>query len=205
MRTLVRIVINSAASVIAWWHVKRYLLLARCGVATFQHASEAISRVPYFFGYRVRERFYRRTLAECGERLEVNYGATCSERGCEWGNDIWIGPYSYLDLCSIGDQVLIGPHVCVLAGGQHHRFDRIDVPIRLQGNNPLQKIRIGPGAWIGANAVVMADVGEGAVIGAGSVVTRPIPDFAVAAGSPARVIRSRKPTDNPLELALNVS
>jgi acetyltransferase-like isoleucine patch superfamily enzyme len=37
----------------------------------------------------------------------------------------------------------------------------------------------------------MADVGHDAVVGAGSVVTRPLPDYAIAAGSPARVLRSR--------------
>jgi acetyltransferase-like isoleucine patch superfamily enzyme len=121
----------------------------------------------------------------------VNYGATISERDTCIGADVWIGPYSYIDLAEIGDQVLIAPHVCILAGGRHHRFDRLDLPIRLQGNNPLRRTRIGSGAWIGANAVVMADVGEGAVVGAGAVVTRPVPAYAVAAGNPAWVIRQR--------------
>jgi hypothetical protein len=43
----------------------------------------------------------------------------------------------------------------------------------------------------GDRAVVMADVGRHCVIGAGSVVTRPIPDYAVAVGVPARVVRYR--------------
>ena len=52
-------------------------------------------------------------------------------------------------------------------------------------------VRIGEGVWIGSAAVVMADVGSHSIVGAGSVVTRPLPDLIVAAGVPARVIRSR--------------
>jgi len=42
----------------------------------------------------------------------------------------------------------------------------------------------------------MADVGEHCIVGAGSVVTKPIPDFSVAVGNPARVIRSNMPARN---------
>ena len=53
-------------------------------------------------------------------------------------------------------------------------------------------MRIGEGTWVGSAAVVMADVGRHCVIGAGAVVTRPLPDYSVAVGVPARVIRSRR-------------
>jgi acetyltransferase-like isoleucine patch superfamily enzyme len=172
-------------------------LLSRLGVITFQHASEAVAGIPLVLGYRVREQFYGRLLASCGPRLEVNYGATIAEAETRIGADVWIGPYCFVDLADIGDQVLIAPHVCVLAGGHHHRIDRLDLPIRLQGNNPLCRTRIGDGAWIGANAVVMADVGDGAVVGAGSVVTRPVPPYAIVAGNPARVIRYRGQEASP--------
>lgn len=195
VRRLFRATLSAVAAAQAAVHVRRYLVMGRLGVMTFQQASEAVSRIPLVLGYRVRERFYRRLLAGCGERLEMNYGATIAERETRIGDDVWVGPFAYIDLATIGDQVLIAPHVCILAGGRHHRMDRVDVPIRLQGNNPLRRTRIGSGAWIGANAVVMADVGEGAVVGAGAVVTRPVPPYAVAAGNPARVLRYRGPQD----------
>ncbi len=191
LRKMISTVIDVCAAVVATWHIVRFQALSSLGMATFQQASEAVSAVSMFFGYRVRERFYRRLLEQCGERLEINYGTILSERETRLGNDIWIGPCGYVDLCTIEDQVLIGPHVCILAGGAHHRMDRIDLPIRLQGNNPLQRIRIGRGAWIGANAIVMADVGQGAVVGAGAVVTKSVPDFCIAVGNPAHVIRDR--------------
>jgi acetyltransferase-like isoleucine patch superfamily enzyme len=194
---LTRLTINLLAFCIAQIYSFQFRLLSYCGVVTFQQASEAVSRIPFFFGYRVREVFYRRTLARLGERLEVNYGATISEQATELGNNVWIGPYSYLDLATVGDYVLIAPHVCILAGGHHHRTDKIDTPIRLQGNNPLKRVVIGTGAWIGANAVIMADVGEGAVVGAGAVVTKPVPPYAVVVGNPANILRYRTDTASP--------
>jgi virginiamycin A acetyltransferase len=69
------------------------------------------------------------------------------------------------------------------------------VPIREQpGVYP--RVTIGRDSWIGDRAVIMADVGKHCVIGAGAVVTKPIPDYAVATGVPARVVKSRLPTDN---------
>lgn len=58
--------------------------------------------------------------------------------------------------------------------------------------NP-EKCRIGNDVWIGRNVIILSGVsiGNGAVIGAGSVVTKDIPDYAVAVGNPARVIRYR--------------
>lgn len=52
---------------------------------------------------------------------------------------------------------------------------------------------IGNAVWMGDSVIVLPDVtiGDGAVIGAGSVVTKSIPDFCVAVGNPARVIKQR--------------
>jgi acetyltransferase-like isoleucine patch superfamily enzyme len=52
-------------------------------------------------------------------------------------------------------------------------------------------VTIGAGAWIGTSAIVLADVGKGTVVAAGAVVTKPLPDNVIAAGVPAKVIRSR--------------
>ena len=54
---------------------------------------------------------------------------------------------------------------------------------------------LGHDCWIGHGAVVLAGrrVGVGAVVGAGAVVTRDVPDYAVAVGNPARVVRRRFP------------
>ena len=62
---------------------------------------------------------------------------------------------------------------------------------------PNQEVTIGPGCWIGARATILGGVtiGKGCVIGAGSLVRTNIPDWSVAVGVPARVIRQREPAD----------
>lgn len=72
-----------------------------------------------------------------------------------------------------------------------HGFDDPDVPIRDQALVKIAPVRIGRGAWLGQNVVVMPGVtiGAGAIIGANSVVLHDVPARAVAVGSPARVIR----------------
>jgi acetyltransferase-like isoleucine patch superfamily enzyme len=183
--------VNAGARAWAALHVGRYRLLERAGVATFLHASEAVGKISLFVGYRVRQAFYSALLAGCGDDLEMNQGATIAERGSVVGSRVWVGTGSYLDLVEIGDDVLIGPRVCVLSQGGYHRSDRTNIPIRQQGNHAFAPTKIGDGAWIGAAAVVLADVGEGAVVGAGSVVTKPVPAYAVVAGNPAKILRSR--------------
>jgi acetyltransferase-like isoleucine patch superfamily enzyme len=56
---------------------------------------------------------------------------------------------------------------------------------------PERPVTIGDGSWLGHGTVVLpgASIGRHVVVGANSVVTGVIPDFSVAVGSPARVIR----------------
>jgi len=60
-----------------------------------------------------------------------------------------------------------------------------------------QEVTIGPGCWIGARVTILGGVtiGRGCVIGAGAVVHASLPDWSVAAGVPARVLRTREPAE----------
>jgi acetyltransferase-like isoleucine patch superfamily enzyme len=92
----------------------------------------------------------------------------------------------------IGDDVFTGPYVYIT--DQNHGYADPEVPIGRQ--MPLNAaVRIGSGSWLGAGAVVLpgADIGRNVVIAAGSVVRGTVPDRCVAAGVPARVVRSYQP------------
>jgi acetyltransferase-like isoleucine patch superfamily enzyme len=95
--------------------------------------------------------------------------------------------------------VEIGEH-CMFANGcfvtdANHRFDDFEKPVPWQGFTSKGPTRIADNVWCGAHVVVTSGVtiGERCVIGANSVVTEDIPAFSIAAGAPARVLRSVRP------------
>jgi len=89
-----------------------------------------------------------------------------------------------------GDGVRIASHVSIV--GFNHGFDDPSVPIHTQKHETLG-IVIENDVWIGANAVVLdgVRVGRGAVIAAGAVVSKDVPEMAIVAGVPAKVVRRR--------------
>jgi acetyltransferase-like isoleucine patch superfamily enzyme len=90
---------------------------------------------------------------------------------------------------TIGDDVLFGPRVMVLA--VNHVFRDPERPIIHQGIT-AEGIRIEENCWIGAGAIVLdgVTIGRGSCIGAGAVVSQSIPPHSLAVGVPARVIRN---------------
>jgi acetyltransferase-like isoleucine patch superfamily enzyme len=91
----------------------------------------------------------------------------------------------------IGNNVLIASNCTIISA--NHNFDRIDLPIYMQGET-RKPIIIEEDCWIGSGCRILAGVtiGKGSVVGAGSVVTKDIPPFSISVGVPARVIRIRK-------------
>lgn len=86
----------------------------------------------------------------------------------------------------------MGEEVLILGGG--HISQRLDIPMTKQGNKPSSNLEICDDVWIGSRVIILAKVGrigQGVIIGAGSVVTKPIPDYAVVGGNPAKIIRIR--------------
>jgi acetyltransferase-like isoleucine patch superfamily enzyme len=112
---------------------------------------------------------------------------------------IQIGEGTFLNLgvmIASMELVEIGDH-CMFANGcfitdASHRFDDRDKPITWQGFTTKGPTRVGDNVWCGANVVITTGVtvGERSVIGANSVVTTDIPAFSIAAGVPARVLRT---------------
>ncbi|NND76235.1 MAG: acyltransferase [Ilumatobacter sp.] len=90
---------------------------------------------------------------------------------------------------TIGNDVWTGHHVYIT--DQNHGYADVELPISQQVM-PERPVTIGDGSWLGHGTVVLpgADIGRHVVIGANSVVTGVIPDYSIAAGVPARVIKS---------------
>ncbi|MFM0505051.1 acyltransferase [Paraburkholderia caffeinilytica] len=95
----------------------------------------------------------------------------------------------------IEDDVSITPY-CVIVD-TYHPHDPPDIGEKIGARLPdrATSVRIGQGTFIGAHSVILPDVeiGRGCVIGAGSVVSHSLPDYCVAAGSPARVLKIYDP------------
>jgi acetyltransferase-like isoleucine patch superfamily enzyme len=97
-------------------------------------------------------------------------------------NNVIIGPVT------MGNYVMLAQNVVI--SGLNHGYEDVTIPPRLQKIS-TQQITIEDDVWIGANTVITAGVtiGKHAVIGAGSIVTKNIPEFCVAVGNPAKVIK----------------
>jgi len=109
---------------------------------------------------------------------DTSIGSNC-RLGCDGGR------------ITIGRYVLVASY-CYLGGGAH-RTDRTDIPMALQGNVSKGGVTIEDDVWIGARSMVMdgVTIRRGSIIGAGSLVTHDIPEYSVAYGSPAEVVRQR--------------
>jgi acetyltransferase-like isoleucine patch superfamily enzyme len=113
--------------------------------------------------------------------------------GLKMGDNSNIGHFAFVG-CSgyieIGDRVLMGPRVTLLA--ENHNFDDAEQPIKAQGVE-RKTIVVGDDCWLGAGCIVLAGVsiGSGSIVGAGAVVTEDVAPLTVVAGVPARVVRER--------------
>lgn len=88
----------------------------------------------------------------------------------------------------IGDNVMLAQNIVV--SGLNHGYEDVNIPPKEQKVS-TKLITIYDNVWIGANCVITAGVtiGKHSVIGAGSIVTKSIPDYVVAAGNPARILK----------------
>jgi acetyltransferase-like isoleucine patch superfamily enzyme len=114
--------------------------------------------------------------------------------------DILIGDHANLGFnCEIfsASKVRVGKSILMaaytyLVGGDH-LYDRVDIPVLEQGRT-ARGIDVDDHVWLGTHVVVSdgSRIGRDAIIGAGAVVVGEIPEFAIATGIPARVVRDRR-------------
>jgi acetyltransferase-like isoleucine patch superfamily enzyme len=146
----------------------------------------------------------RSSSIHCSSKVESGSSVVCATMGrhsfCGYDCEIYyadIGSFT-----SIANEVVIGGamhpmHWVGMSPVFYRGRDSIKKKFSTHPLTAFSKTSIGNDVWIGRSAIVLSGikVGNGAVIGAGAVVTKNVPNYAVVAGNPARVIRYRFPSD----------
>ncbi len=91
----------------------------------------------------------------------------------------------------IGRSILMAAYTYLVGGD--HLYDRVDIPVLEQGRT-ARGIDVDDNVWLGTHVVVTdgSRIGRDAIIGAGAVVVGEIPEFAIATGIPAKIVRDRR-------------
>ncbi|WP_278263642.1 acyltransferase [Nocardia sp. AG03] len=175
------------------WYLVRYYRLAKFRLAN----PHIVLRGMVFLGRNVEIHatpgFAR---MEIGRWVHIGDGNAirCHEGSLRIGDKVVFGKdnvvNTYLDI-EIGESTLVADwcYICDF----DHKMDDITLPIKDQGivKSP---VRIGPDTWIAAKVTVLRDtrVGRGCVLGAHAVVRGDVPDYSIAVGAPAKVVKNRK-------------
>jgi acetyltransferase-like isoleucine patch superfamily enzyme len=112
-----------------------------------------------------------------------------------FGSGVNVSTYTRIaseGLIEIGDSVLISSY-CYIGPG-NHRFDDPEKPIMEQGMEQGRGIKIGSNCWIGTKVTILdgVTIGNNVIVGAHSLVKESIPDNAIVAGTPAKILKMRE-------------
>lgn len=146
-----------------------------------------------FLKYKYRNFSFGKEGINCKYRyLNSNFS---NPHKIELGDNVFLGPGTELygaGEIKIGNGVIFAPDVCIYS--RTHNFDSPDLKALPYDNRMLvSKVFIGDYVWIGKRVIILPGVkiGKGAVIGAGSIISKDIPDYAIAVGNPAKIIKYR--------------
>src|SRR5918911_514603 len=122
-----------------------------------------------------------------GTKIRVHEGVCEIGAKTVFGQECTISAFQHI---SVGRECVIADRVMLI--DFDHGVVEVDRPIRLQGIYK-RDVNVGNNVWIGYGACILrgVTVGDNAIIGTYAVVTKDVPDNAVVAGIPARVIRMR--------------
>jgi acetyltransferase-like isoleucine patch superfamily enzyme len=167
-------------------------------------------RLPHAKGRDVAAQIEFGAGAYVGRQAWININSTTARlrigEGSVIGNDLTVTCGGLVD---VGPGVLMSARVCLL--DQLHDYDdwmaahfERGAPARFSwAMTEARPVIVGEGTWLGINVVVLPGVtiGKGCIVGANSVVTKHLPDYSVAAGAPARILRSSKRETSRIGLA----
>jgi virginiamycin A acetyltransferase len=164
------------------------LLFTNNGIFLF--SVQLLSLIPGKLGSLCRITFNQFAMTYCHSDIVIGFMTIFSQRDTELHKNIYIGPQCNIGSCIIEKNTLIASGVHIMSGNKQHNINDIYTPIQQQGGF-YEKVVIGEDTWIGNGCLIMANIGKKCVIGAGAVVTKDIPDYSIAVGNPAKVIKSR--------------
>ena len=156
----------------------------------FTAFAQFLSLLPGITGSYLRVAFYNLVMKKCDRELYIGFATQFSQQQTELHQGVYIGPQCNIGQCRIEANCLLGSGVHIISGKEQHKFSDLNTPIRHQGGI-FTDVTIGEDSWIGNGALIMANIGKKCIIGAGSVVINDIPDFSIAAGNPAKIIKTR--------------
>lgn len=131
-----------------------------------------------------------------GQRVFIgrNTILSCKNGDIHLGNQVNIGFNCEIfsgSRVTLADNVLVAAYTYFIGGGHEHEQTSLSV---LEQPRESRGITVGEGCWFGAGVKIMdgTDIGRQTIIGTGAVVTQDIPDYKIAVGIPAKIIKDRK-------------
>ncbi|MBQ2884103.1 MAG: acetyltransferase [Alphaproteobacteria bacterium] len=181
-----------------------YSLREKCQIAYWLLKSKIIDRKIRLLRFPniIRGRMY----IDFGEGLTTGIncrfdcfpGKKTSSKKLVFGNNVQLNDYVHIvamNSVKIGDNVLMASHIFI-SDNSHGSYKGDDNDTNpnippIQREYTTAPVSIGDNTWIGEGVVIMpgVNIGKGCVIGAHSIVNKSIPDYSVAVGSPAKVVK----------------
>ena len=176
----------------------------------FAHASAAVAKANGLLGIYTRQVFYKTLCAHVGEDVHFGFMTVFSKPDIRIGDRVYFGNFCQVGLAEIGNDCLIADGVRIPSGRHQHAtcirakqggadtacaLDKCEPGMAIQytrangdsgAEGSFSRVIVGERAWIGTNAVVMAEVGQSAIVGAGAVVVKPVQPGERVGGVPAR-------------------
>ncbi len=154
----------------------------------FEIVSQSVSLLPGLPGVITRRAFYWWSLKQCSLSCFLGFGTLVTDRNAIIEDSVYVGNYCILATVHLKSGTFIASRVSIPSAGKIHSRnpDGSWTPIIKEN---LLSITVGPDAWIGEAATVIADIGRGSMVCAGSLIIKPVDDNLMVGGNPQAIIK----------------